>query len=154
LKLIGGIGIVLLKNNIAVSTDCPGVIVFANSLNIDIQQPAIYSKLQSNCCTATGVTCDGTPRVTSIIWSGFILNGTLNTAIGVTLPSALTKLDMSVNSIDGTVPTSWPSSLTYLDLSHNRFTGTIPGTWPTGFKTLYLAQTCFLVTFPKHFRLD
>ena len=116
--------------HVAASVDCPVVISLARNLNLNLVQPTIWNQLQTNCCTATGVTCDSNPYVTRIIWESLGLNGTISTIV---LPSNLQWLRFGLNSISGPLPTnwaSWPSSLYQVILKSNELTGNIPNTKP------------------------
>ena len=55
------------------STDCPNLIYFAEALGMQTAQPNLWDTLQSDCCTAAGVTC-AAQRVTGIRWQGMSLN--------------------------------------------------------------------------------
>ena len=87
------------------------------------------SSSSSDCCLWTGVTCDPTHHV--------VLALTLaNKMISATLPAALGKLsnlrslDLSFNSLSGTLPASWNNSLILsLKLAHNRLSGILPPSW-------------------------
>ena len=63
------IALLLMTSTIyAVSIDCPNVIEFARGLGMQTAQPAIWTVLQSDCCTAYGVYGDVNERVYQIIW--------------------------------------------------------------------------------------
>ena len=57
------------------SPDCPALIAFANKLNMNVKQPAIMTQLQSDCCLASGITCNNTPRGITIDWNNLNLDG-------------------------------------------------------------------------------
>ena len=85
-------------------------------------QPSIMTQLQSNCCTATGVTCTAT-RVTHIIWKNLNLNGIINTTA---YPPQLTWFEMNYNALTGNLPNVYPPNLNFLHLGWNLFNGSIP----------------------------
>ena len=103
------------------SVDCPNLITFAQGLHMDVQNPSIWSELQIDCCSATGVVCPST-RVTEISWASRNLNGTI---LGNLLPATLTAIDLSFNSLTGSIP-SLPPSLVYIRLFNNALSGSIP----------------------------
>ena len=126
--------IILVNIIIGVSVDCPDIINLALGLYMNIQSSSIMSSLYSNCCSATGVTCNGYTRVTQISWVNKGLNGVLN---GTALPATLTYLDLNYNFISGAVPTSWPSGMTRITIGPNLLTGSLTNVvWPNGLQTL------------------
>ena len=135
--LSGVLYVSLIKIAYTVSTDCPGVITFAKALNLDTKQVTMWNQLQTDCCTVSGVGCStGPERVTSISWTYLGLDGTIQSS---TLPSTLVSVDLSHNTLSGTIPTIsfWPSSLYFLEISHNNIVGPFPLTWPLGMKHIY-----------------
>ena len=78
---------ILLLISTAVSNDCPDVINLAFGLGMPSAQPLTWAALQSNCCSASGITCIG-QVVTEVTWVGLGLNVFINeTAI----PSSMTS---------------------------------------------------------------
>ena len=125
----------LVAVNYAVSVDCPALIEFARGLGVEIIQPTIWNALQNDCCSATGVYCDGQERVSEIIWDSLELNGTIS---GNSVPLRLNSLILASNTLTGIIPTNLPNTLTLLDLYHNQLTGNIPSSLPTQLATLRL----------------
>ena len=120
--------IVFLLNRVqALSVDCPDMINFAKGLGVDTTQPAIWSAININCCSVSGITCFG-QRVTSINWQSKGLNGTIN---GTAVPVGVTYLDISLNLLSGSIPVNYPNAIATLYNDVNRLTGTIPTTLPT-----------------------
>ena len=144
----------LILTTYAVSLDCPNVIQFASNLEMQNKQAAIWSQLQVNCCNTTGITCDGSERVSQIVWSGKELDGTINeTAI----PSNVTWLGLSDNLFTGSMPSSLPSLLTTLYLHNNRLTGPIPTSLPIGLSVMYVHGNKLsgdLPSFPPNLQLN
>ena len=124
----------------SVSNDCPGVITFANKLNLNVKKPSVWTQLQSDCCSTSGVNCNGTLRVISISWQRYSLDGVVDTT---TLPSSLQTLDLPGNNLRGSIPLTWPEKLTYLDLSQNSFTGSLLSNWSSNLITVYLGNNQF-----------
>ena len=118
------------------SIDCPALINFASTLGMNTAQPAIMSKLNSNCCNAqAGVVCTS-QRVTQVNWELLGLTGTID---GTSIPPLLTALNIGRNQLTGNIPTNWPSGLTYLDISRNPGLNCVsPGPWPSGLQELHL----------------
>ena len=106
----------------AVSIDCPNVIEFARGLGMQTAQPAIWTALQIDCCTANGVTCAG-QRVTGMGWYQMGLNGAIN---GAALPGSLNHLTLARNQLTGSIPNALPSGLTILHLDGNQMSGNLP----------------------------
>ena len=110
------------------------MIQLAFDLGLQTAQPAIWSTLQGDCCTASGVTCDGSQRVTHINWYVLGLNGVINeTAI----PSSLYFFDLWNNGISGSIPNALPSGLVVLDLDGNQMSGDLPS-FPSTLQFLHL----------------
>ena len=110
---------IVLTSIYAISGDCPNMRQFAFDLGMKTAQPAIWTALQSDCCTADGVTCNG-QRVTEIDWPFMGLNGFINeTAI----PSSLTNLYFQQNYLIGNIPSNLPDGLLRLALYNNRMSG-------------------------------
>ena len=124
----------------AISIDCAGLIAFATNLRLNIKQPTVWTQLQGDCCIAAGITCDITPRVTSIVWRNMNLDGVFN---GSMLPSSLNYLDLKTNSIIGNFPLNWPLGMIYIDLSFCLLSGNISTSWPPNLSTLYLRSNSF-----------
>ena len=127
----------IFSTSFSTSVDCPGLKAFAKQLSINIKQPTIWTQLQSDCCLASGITCNDTPRVITIDWNNLNLNGFFN---GSLLPSSIVTLKLYQNSLNGTLPIIWPTTLTHLDVSNNDLMGDIVTTWPSGLKFLYLGS--------------
>ena len=125
---------IFVVNAYGISTDCPSLVIFAQGLGMQNKQPGIWTSLQGDCCTASGVTCVS-QRVTQIQWGNMGLNGIIN---GAALPSNLTNLYLYMNQLNGSIP-SLPSNLTYLHLDLNQLTGSIP-TLPSGLTDLNLGE--------------
>ncbi|KAK7285701.1 hypothetical protein RJT34_20479 [Clitoria ternatea] len=70
-----------------------------------------------------GITCSGN-RVTEIKLSNFGLTGSL--PYGLQSLTSLTNLDVSSNSLGGTIPYQLPPNVQRLNLAHNNITGTVP----------------------------
>src|SRR5690242_17019977 len=111
----------------SVSVDCANVIALAIGLHLNTKQTFIMNQINSDCCSASGVTCVS-QRVTRISWSSMGLDGTI---IGASIPPLLQYLWIQRNAITGSIPDSLPSSLTWIALDGNLMTGDIP-TLPTG----------------------
>ena len=128
--------------------DCPILINLALGLNINTQQPSIMSQLYSNCCSASGVTCDSNSRVTQIAWAFMNLDGWIN---GSSLPPLLTQLDVSVNSLTGNIPLSWPNTMTSIIVGDNYLSGTFvpPTTWPPNLATFIFGFNFISGTVPS-----
>ena len=118
----------------AVSIDCPKVIQFAKNLRVQNTQPTIWTQLQNDCCSASGITCDGVQRVTQIGWWGKGLNGFIN---GTAIPSSLTYLALHNNDIVGVVPSGLPSGLIECYLDGNQMSGDLP-IFPSALRYLHL----------------
>ena len=108
----------------AIKIDCPDIINLALGLGIQTAQPPIWASLQIDCCSTSGIICVG-QRATSLNWSLKNLNGVLNGTALVALHS-LSNIDMSRNSISGSIPTNLPASLIRFSVWANQFTSTIP----------------------------
>ena len=142
-----------------VSIDCPNVVIFAKHMNMDIQQPVIWSQLNSDCCTTTvsKVKCDGNQRVIDINWNTKNLNGSIewtnlppnlqnlnlnkNTLTGVLpelLPESLVSFNIGHNNVNGTLPITIPSKLIKLAVDDNFIRGSYNGIWPPGLQELWL----------------
>ena len=135
--------------------DCPTLRIFAQGLGMQFKRPTIWTSLLSDCCSASGVTCDGNQRVTEIQWVSMALNGFVN---GTAFPSKLEtldlylnelsggipflsngiiSLDLSLNVLNGSIPTSLPPDLFVLRLYGNRLVGNVP-TFPASLVDFYL----------------
>ena len=64
----------LLVHGINVRTPNQNVINLAKGLNLNIKKPAIWTTLQTDCCTAVGITCVS-QLVTEIDWHTMGLDG-------------------------------------------------------------------------------
>ena len=120
----------------SISIDCPNVITLAKGLNLDVQQPALMTKLNLNCCTGsdTGITCS-TNRVTIINWYNLNLNGVINASA---IPTSLLELSLGTNSITGPFPQIFPPGLQYMWLFNNMMTGAIPANLPSSLLQIIL----------------
>ena len=58
-------------------------------MGMNTAQPSIMSQLNGDCCTAEGITCNLSSRVTRIEWISLSLNGTIDETL---LPPLLIKL--------------------------------------------------------------
>eukprot|EP00835_Amoeboradix_gromovi_P007022 NODE_998_length_2393_cov_0.079773.p1 type:complete len:540 gc:universal NODE_998_length_2393_cov_0.079773:2143-524(-) len=137
----------LLATSTSVSnlSDCEKVVNFALGLKMNIAQPAEFSRLQSNCCNAPTIVCDG-DTVTKITWTGLSLSGKMD---GNYIPSRLEELylgsnyaeatgSLRRNTISGTIPTNMPNTLTNLYLDYNMLTGSIPNPLPSNLQNIGL----------------
>ena len=115
----------------AVSVDCPNVINLAIGLNINVH-PSIMTALHSDCCSESGITCDGA-RVTEINWSNMGLTGYIN---GSALPSQLESLVLNNQQLTGVFPNPLPATLQVLHISTNQISGLLPATLPLGLQNL------------------
>ena len=146
--------ILLLSTIFTISVDCPNMINLAIGLNLNT---TLMTQIQTDCCTTSGVSCNGSHRVTSITWNAFGLSGIINgSAIPSTvtslsletnfivgsipkvLPSGLQTLLLVYNALNGTIPVTWPSGITLVDFSHNQLTGSANINWPSTLTALYL----------------
>ena len=125
--------VLLLTSSYAVSIDCPNMIQLAFRLGMQSKQPAIWTTLQSDCCTDSDVIC-ASQRVTEILWYSMGLNGVIN---GTAIPSSVTYLDLSDNVITGSIPSALPSGLVFLYLHGNQMSGDLPS-FPGTLQFLYL----------------
>jgi hypothetical protein len=55
------------------SLDCPNIVNLGKGLGIQYTQPAMWTLLQNDCCSATGIICSS-GLVTEIQWQGLGLN--------------------------------------------------------------------------------
>ncbi|KAL8167965.1 LOW QUALITY PROTEIN: hypothetical protein V2J09_009464 [Rumex salicifolius] len=80
-----------------------------------------------NACKWRGVHCDSSTSINEIDASNFGLQGTLDRLNFSAFPN-LTSLDLSNNSLNGSIPSTITSlpKLWYLNLSYNLLTGSIP----------------------------
>ena len=131
--------LLLLELTMGVSVDCPNIINLAIGLNMDAKAPVLLNQLKTDCCAASGVTCDGSSRVTAILWDQKGLDGTIN---GTAFPSTLNTFDVSSNRITGELPTI-PAGMLYFYVGDNRMTGTIPANLPNGLIYLELDTNNF-----------
>ena len=114
--------VILLTSSYAISLDCPSLIQFGDNLGMQLAQPAIWTVLQGDCCTAIGVTC-AIQRVTEIRWSSKGLDGYMN---GSAIPSSVTLLSLYNNRIKGKIPSALPAGLLYMWLYGNQMSGELP----------------------------
>ena len=131
----------------AISIDCRNLKTLATGLNMQTTNPTISTKLSVDCCTATGITCDSTPRVKEIRWANIGLDGSIDSSL---LPSftLLTFLELSGNKLTGAIPIALPPGLIFLDLNSNEFTGTVPNAWPHTLTTIQLGANGLSGTIP------
>ena len=128
---------------VPISVDCPNMINLGKGFNMS---PAQMTQLQTNCCTASGVTCDGNLRVTEIDWYGFSLTGSIN---GSAIPSTVTSIEFGANRIAGTIPTNLPVGLTSLSLYWNvHLTGPLPSLLPPSIQMLDVSWNAINGTLP------
>ena len=148
--------VILIYTVLGISTDCANVINFAAGLNMAVKRPILFNSVKTDCCLASGVTCNGQTRVVNIDWSNQGLDGILNvTALPSTLltlflnynqitgglaslPPGLTHLEISEgNLLTGDLP-FFPSTLSLIDLGKNNLNCVLPNSWPPGLLELYL----------------
>eukprot|EP00835_Amoeboradix_gromovi_P003206 NODE_203_length_14950_cov_0.414450.p2 type:complete len:406 gc:universal NODE_203_length_14950_cov_0.414450:13125-11908(-) len=107
-------------------TDCQKLEKLAIGLHLNTKQPFVYSQVQNDCCSASGITCYG-DTVVGINWSGMNLDGTI---LGQYLPSSLESLDLhntaATAAITGSIPNPLPDSLTFINVGYNKLTGVLP----------------------------
>ena len=123
----------------AISVDCPSILNIGVNLNLEQVNLGTWDQLQSggDCCVANGIVCSS-QRVTQINWNGFRLTGSIS---GVTTwPSTLQRLDLSLNSIVGSIPANLPNGLVYLLLDGNDMSGDLP-ILPNSLKYVFFATT-------------
>eukprot|EP00835_Amoeboradix_gromovi_P000849 NODE_32_length_32166_cov_0.707737.p2 type:complete len:406 gc:universal NODE_32_length_32166_cov_0.707737:12297-13514(+) len=108
----------------------------AAGLNLDVVQPAPMISIETNCCSSAGVTC-AAGQVEKIEWPNMYLNGTIDTSH---ISSNLTALDLSQNSITGSVPEGMPTSLVNLTLHSNNLSGVTPSDLPLSLQHLDLSD--------------
>ena len=113
------------------------MIQFAYNLGAQAKLPALWTQLQSNCCTASGITCDGSQRVSQIDWDGIGLNGSIN---GTAIPSTVTHLSLDNNALTGSIPSQLPVVMTNLWLDGNKMSGDLPS-FPSALQLLYLGYS-------------
>ena len=112
--------------------------------------PGIMTQLNSDCCTASGITCSGATgvqRVTNIAWNAIGLTGTFSPNIFSNLAS-ITSIDLSNNDITGTMPVNLSQSLLSLNLGQNSLSGGIPTSWPSGLTELVLRSNALTGPLP------
>ena len=126
----------------AVSSDCPNIIELARGLGMQTASPSTWTALQGDCCTVSGIACDGSQRVWQINWNNMGLIGAIN---GTAIPSNVTYLSLYRNAITGSIPNALPSGLFRLDLSSNQMSGDIPS-FPSTLQQLYLGNNYFTGT--------
>ena len=121
-----------------VSADCPNLRTLAVSLQINSVQTGIYSQLLTDCCLASGITCDGNSRVTNIVWNGLNLGGTIDgpSLFGL---SSLFRLTLNDNHLTGRLP-ALPTSLVQLEVHGNVLSGDLP-TFPISLTSIYLGMS-------------
>ncbi|CAI5513457.1 unnamed protein product, partial [Closterium sp. Naga37s-1] len=104
-----------------------------------------------DCWLAEKIECDAKGMVTSLLFSGLNMNGTVPTSIASL--TALTSFDLSMNNLSGSIPSfiSRLSQLFYLNIEDNSFFGPIPSTIGAlkNLKTLMLANTGISGTIPS-----
>ena len=131
--------ILLLSTSFGASPDTPTMINFAQALHINTKQPGIWNSLQTDCCSALGVQCDGNERVITIDWSQKNLDGTID---GNYIPSALVNLRLNLNLLTGKIPSRLPNGIQQLYVYSNRLTGDVP-LFPNSLLYLYLGYAGF-----------
>ena len=125
--------VVMFATIYAYSTDCPNLVNLARGLGVQSVNPTLWTELQGDCCSATGVVCFN-QLVISISWSNMGLRGTIN---GTAIPSGLTFIDLYRNKLSGRLPLSFPAGLTDLYVHYNNLNGSIP-VLPNPLNYLYL----------------
>ena len=115
-------------------TDCNKIINLALGLKMNLQQPYLFSQIQSDCCSAGTIACDANDNVMQIYWNSLSLNGVIN---GSAIPTGIIYLDLSNNRINGGIPTALPLGLENLHLNNNQLNGVLP-TLPAGLRSLHL----------------
>ena len=113
------------------------MIQLAFDLGMQTAQPSTWTALQSDCCTASGITCDGSQRVTEIQWYFLGLNGVIN---GTAIPSSVTHLVLRNNGITGPIPSALPSGLREMYLHGNQMSGDLPS-FPSTLQYLFLGYS-------------
>ena len=101
---------------------------FAFNLGMQSKQPTIWTQLQGDCCSATGVDCNGSQRVYKILWYSMGLNGSLN---GTAIPSTVDYLGVYRNQITGPIPSQLPVGLITLYVDGNLMSGDLPSFPPS-----------------------
>ncbi|XP_060667913.1 receptor-like protein 34 [Ziziphus jujuba] len=105
-----------------------------------------------DCCSWSGVTCDyETGNVNGLFLSCSFLQGTLHSNYNASLLSHLQRLDLSGNSLNGTIPPwifGFPS-LEILNLENNLFTGNIGKISSFSLKTIGLSDNKLYGPVPK-----
>ena len=132
MSILQFIGISLI---LGTSTDCLNINILASGLRLGFKQPGVLAQIQTDCCSASGVQCDGNERVTYINWNNWGMDGYIN---GSSLPSELTYINLSYNQLTGTIPTSLPPHLANVFLHVNKLTGGIPASLPNSLSSLKL----------------
>ena len=126
------------------SIDCPNLRSLAYSMEMNIRQPSIWTELQGDCCTATGIWC-GSGRVNGIDWRSLGLTGTINSTA---IPSLLEYFIIAHNRVTGDISSFLlPASLINIGLDDNELTGTIP-VLPSGLIVLYISINSLNGTIP------
>jgi len=104
---------------------------YSNCLGFPVQGGNLSSwKVNTNCCTWEGVTCDGTlDHVTALDLSDLCISGNLSSSDIFKLTS-LRSLSLAFNNFDAS---PWPNpgfeqltELKYLDLSYSGLSGALP----------------------------
>ncbi|RWR97665.1 MDIS1-interacting receptor like kinase 2-like protein [Cinnamomum micranthum f. kanehirae] len=96
-----------------------------------LQSEALHSwslpTVNGSPCNWTGITCNDGGKVTEINLSNCSLQGKLDHLNFTSLPN-LVRLDLSLNALNGTIPTQIPASsqIVFFDLSINQLSGVLP----------------------------
>ena len=117
-----------------VSIDCPNMINLAISMKINTIQPSILLGLQSDCCTATGVTCVN-QRVTQIAWATSGTSYTDSSSGGINgsaIPSTVQVLNLNGNNEFRKNFPLLPAGLLIFDCYDCSFTNAMPNPFPFG----------------------
>ena len=112
----------------SVCNDNDSILIFATSLQLDIRQPAIMTQLRNDCCTATGVSCNGNGFVDSIYWNSRGLTGTVNVTA---LPPSVTILWIQYNYLTGILPNLHGTNVIDFRADSNYLSGSVSLMPPT-----------------------
>ena len=132
------------------SPDCPNLLQLAKGLNMNTLQAVIWSSLQADCCTGTGIVCN-TNVVTSITWKTLGLTGSINST-ALALMTNLVILDLTSNQISGSFPRILPPLTQTVNVGYNQLTGNINGSaLPPGLQCLETIENAITWTTPIQF---
>ena len=109
----------------SISIDCQAVLSLATSFNMPTQQPSLYTQLSSgDCCVQSSLVCDGKNRVIGINWVAQNLNGFINST-ALNLLTELQHLELQLNPLSGTLPSSFPLNIVFLNAGSTPLSGSI-----------------------------